>query len=355
MVSLMSLWTFGYLNARLRGLLSLMITRNTILDLLQATKLDEIISIIRTTSYRRYFEALNGFSGEFIEKVLKTHFSDICNSIRRGVRGNLASFLDVVLTRFNSTNLKSILRGIHAGLKQDDVLKYIFPIKGHNLENFSPLLRENTVKTAIEMIKDTKLKKALSEAYPEYHASDNLLILEVVLDQVVYHRLWEEALKWKAHKLFRLNPKFHIKNLVGTEIDLMNMLVTLRCLSLGINPERYLIPIYYRICTRHFPLKSESFEDALVTFLQCPIYGHLFKDLTEKEPFEIVSALETTFPRYYVRLCRDFFNGLPYHCALLYCFLVLKLYEINDLKLVLIGKLEGISPIKIQDHLILYN
>ncbi|WP_287588480.1 V-type ATPase subunit [Candidatus Borrarchaeum sp.] len=360
----MSLWTYGYLNARLRGLLSFMTRADTIHNLLQAATVNELIDIINLTSYKKYFEALDEISIDQIEIALKTHFSDICNSLHRGLRGKLAYTFNAILAKFNSSNLKTILRGIHADLDRDDILKYIFPIKGSFpriasngcfSESFTPLAKENTIKDALENIRNPELRNKLLEAYSEYQASDNLLFLELSIDNFVYSQLWKTVCKWKSNKLFRINPKFHIKNLVGEEIDLMNILVILRCISQGIDPQQFIIPIYYRIC-KIVPiiLKQDSIDKVSQIFSQCPFYEYLFADFADKELFEVISTLEVTLPRHHVRLCRDCFNEHPYNVALLYCFLIVKFYEIYDLRLVLAGKLEEMSPTKIQNHLILY-
>ena len=332
-----------------------MLSKKRVDQLVDAKSTSELQSIFLPTYYGHYLDEIEEFTPDEIELVLRRHVFEVFTSISKLVTGDEAEFFDALITTFEVENLKRILRAMDTGRPVDEIRRYLVPLRKRTLAYYLNLFAQETIKQAISKMPKNKLRKALETAYPQYEQTNKIFVLESALDRQIYTTLWTSASTWKKNKYFAARERTIITNLVGENIDLKNILITLRALSLGLNPKEFIIPVAYRLKNElSKAISSETMNHALDIFTRSPNYGPLIDVIQKKEGLDIPS-LEIGFQRFYVRKCRIRLADYPFQISPIYCFVLLKYFEIHDLKIIMIGKLEGIDPTDIRKLLVMYN
>lgn len=349
-------WVYLYLNPRIRALLSYMLPKETVYRILDSTSLAEVQNIFLSTYYGKYFEGLD-FTPDTIELALRRHFFELYSSISRGIMGEEAKFFYAFLKKYDASNLKCVMRGLHAQIPLEDIMKNIVPVGKFGTAYYLNMVETGAIKEAISRVSDVGLHEALEAVYPRYETSNEIFLLESAIDQEVYTNLWKITTNWKAGKTFGARERFLLKGLIGEDIDFSNMLIALRAISLGLNPEDFYLPMTYRINEElKTAATATSMEDAIQIFSQSPYYRALLEEVREKGIVpNILMELEAHLQQAHVRKCKLKLSDYPFQISIIYSFLTLKFFELHDLKTLLTGKLEEIDPLRIQKLLIYYH
>jgi vacuolar-type H+-ATPase subunit C/Vma6 len=201
----------------------------------------------------------------------------------------------------------------------------------------------------------SNLRKALETAYPQYEQTQKIFVLESVLDREIYSSLWTNATNWKKGSYFAVRERHLIQNLIGENIDFKNIIITLRAISLGLDPNEFIIPASYRLKNElNKAVSAEAPSYALDIFGRSPKYGALIEGIQEKEGIDI-PRLEIGFQRLHANKCKVRLSDYPFQINPIYSFVLIKYFEIRDLKLIMVGKLEEIDPASIRRLLVFYN
>jgi V/A-type H+-transporting ATPase subunit C len=346
-------WVYLHVNPRIRALLSYILPKKPVERLLDATSASELQNIFMNTHYGEHFKEGEEFTPEAIELSLRRHFFEVYTSLSRGMTGEVNTFFKAFMNLFDAVNLKHIIRGIHSK-RIEETVPYLVPIGKQSMAYYLNLLESENMMQAISQISDDPIRTALERVYPRYEATQLTFILESALDRQIYTHLWKIASSWKRTAIFGARERFSLRNLIGEKIDLANILITLRALSLGLNPEQFIIPVAYKIVNElDAATKFPNMRDALEAFSKSFYFGPLIHRLPEGVP-DIVSRLEVIFNRYHVKKCRVKLADFPFQITPFYCFFTIKFFEVQDLKTLMIGKLEGVEAADIKDLLIVY-
>jgi vacuolar-type H+-ATPase subunit C/Vma6 len=165
--------------------------------------------------------------------------------------------------RFEVENMKRILRAKHGGQRSETPT--LIPLsREHSIINYPALLEAKDVDEVASLLRDTPYR--LIEKIQSYKESGTTLVLESTLDKTYFTRLWELARRTRS-----------IRNLVGEEIDLRNLLVALSMKTRELPSrliEEIMVPPFYTVLeTRLRAILQGRLEDAqkIVT----PRYSHL--------------------------------------------------------------------------------
>ncbi|MFX1520615.1 MAG: V-type ATPase subunit [Promethearchaeota archaeon] len=344
-----------YMIPRIRALLSFMLSKKRVDQLVDAKSPSELQSLFLPTYYGHYLEEIEEFTAEEIELVLNRHTFEVYTSISKFVTGDLAEFFNAIITMFEAENLKRILRAIDTGRPVEEIRRHIVSLGKRTQAHYLDLLAQETINKAISKMPKNKLRKTLETAYPQYEQTKKIFVLESALDRQIYTTLWKNAITWKKKSYFAVRERHLIQNLIGENIDFKNILITLRALSLGLNPKEFIVPVTYRVKNElNKAMSSEGPSYALDIFNRSPKYGPIIEEIQEKEGIDI-PRLEIGFQRFHANKCRVRLADYPFQINPIYSFILIKYFEIRDLRIILVGKLEEIDPASIRRLLVFYN
>lgn len=178
---------FGYINARVRGLKGLLLTARGYETALEAGSLDELVSYLESTPYATALgEAMTlkkGIAG--VEEGLRRDFQRVIDHLIRVAGGRPRELLAIVLGRWELFNVKTILRGLHAGAGLEAIMGSAIPFGRLDEVALQELVRQADVRSAIDLLVQWRIPyaAALRTAYPAYHEHGDFHVLEAALDR----------------------------------------------------------------------------------------------------------------------------------------------------------------------------
>jgi V/A-type H+-transporting ATPase subunit C len=233
---------YGYINARMRGMKSRLLTHHALDDLILQPDLESLMTYLEGTPYREdIIEAKGKFSGILcIEYALRQNFIRTFRKIQNFVREEEAQvYIRIFLHRWDVQNIKTILRGKNIHATAEEIQSCLVPAGELDDATFSELLRQPDIRTTIDLLATWRIRYArpLTEAYPAFAKTRDLAALECALDRFYYA---DALLLVKA-------PAYNntlIRDILSLEIDVVNLRTVLRMVRDHVNPEdarRYLI------------------------------------------------------------------------------------------------------------------
>jgi len=341
---------FGYVTARVRALKSFLLAQQDLDALLQAR--DETEALQRLASMPRYAEHLPGITGkpslERVEEALLASYVELVARVASWTRGRSTQLLDYANRRFGYENLKLVLTALFAKISRDEAARFLLPSTSYSREECLAMMPKGSIEEILPSVEED-LREPLAEAQTSARALGTVLPLEHAVDNFYLSQLWTMA------RALQSWDRFYASSLIGQEIDVLNMLTVIRAKRLDIPKERLralLIAVRYRLKDElDSAIEAQTLQEAATT-LASGKYGRVVSKLSSKEPE--VFEVEMAFKRYLAEENLRVFASFPLHVGLVLAYLNLKLYEISDVRSVIIGKTLGRSSELVRNSLVTY-
>lgn len=234
---------FPYINARVRGMRSRLLTQAQMEDLLGAPSMPAFLQGMAATPYGGDLqEALARYGGvRAVDDALARNLQRTTSKILEFADGRPRALIEVLLLRWDLSNLRVIVRGKHAGRSPEEVIGALLPAgtlgevvlrEMAGYPDMGPLA--GTLETM-----EHPFAVAMAEGVAAYAASRDLAALEMRLDRAYVER----GLR-VAHG--RGGDAAVLREILVNEIDVANVKTALRLASAGDLEEahrlRYFIP-----------------------------------------------------------------------------------------------------------------
>ena len=197
--------------------------------------LKDILSFLRNTTYGDDLDCkLNvGVEHVILEDYLLQNYVKTFNRITQNSSKYIKNLLTVLLHKFDALNLKTMLRMVHTGINTEEILQNIIPLGEYNKEKCHQLLSGATsISDFVNSLQIQDFGFFLKETFKDQIMITDLSPLEAALDKEVAKRILK-AIK----KLNRLDKKI-ATNILGIEIDAVNVKIILKCKALGFDQEK---------------------------------------------------------------------------------------------------------------------
>ncbi|RLE60372.1 MAG: ATP synthase A1 subunit C [Thermoprotei archaeon] len=352
-----SVLKYAYISARVRGLKTRLLRRDDIYALLGCKDLHEIVRYLETTTYRKEIEeiSIDKLNALVLERALIKNFLRTMDTIIEESPKHVRDIIIEFIRKLDINNLKIILRAKEYALSPLEIAKYLLPLREFNEDVCSHLLeRSMNIEDIIEMLKGTIYYKVLKPSLTEYRIRDTLLPIEIALDKFVYERLWN-----RSRKLRGLDRKV-AEEILGTEVDTINIKTTLRCKLANMDVKtlrRFLLPMGYILRERDF-IKAFSREDIESCFRTLAIYPYnraLMRGLDSYSKTKSLLRLEIELERILLETSRNICRKYPhpFHIGIVLSFINLKWFEVRNLRAIVVGK-EAKVPAERIERILVY-
>lgn len=177
---------WGYVNARVRALKSLLLGPRAFETALAAGSLEEFVAFLETTPYAAPLaEALTtrkGIAG--VEESLRRDFQRTIDHVVRVAGGRPRELLTTALGRWELFNVKTVLRGLHARVDLESVTASTIPFGRLDEVSLQELARQPDLKSGIDLLAQWRIPyaAALLAAFPAYRERGDFAALETALD-----------------------------------------------------------------------------------------------------------------------------------------------------------------------------
>ncbi|UCD26023.1 MAG: V-type ATPase subunit [Candidatus Bathyarchaeota archaeon] len=331
---------------------------------LAGRNLTYIQSMLTKTQYRPEIIAMptEKLSSLSLETAFLKNFIRTCEKIMEWSPKDIRFLLHVVLKKLEVGNIKAMLRAKVANIRVDEALEYITPVGRLNEARCRRILESsNNVNDVVELLLDLEYGLVLMDVLREYEKTGVLLLLEIALDKYVYGELWRAA-----EKLNGLDKKI-AETVLGIEIASVNIKVILRCRAMGSSEDkirRNLIPISGVFEGKELEetievADIEAFVKRLSTIPKLSLtrdYQYMLTDIQrEYSASRSLPRLETALDKSLLKTNRRMLKRYTpfFNIGLILAFLNLKWFEVRNLRAIVNGIEDGVSPSKIRKLLIL--
>jgi len=337
-------------NAKLKALSSKMLMENDFRNLVELDSVQEAFNYLYSNTY--YQEYLEEFSGKEIHRrqlELKLKKSIVLSEdfLKKYLSSNLKDFIIHYFKKFEIEDLKIILRTILLENDEDylsDNLTYIARNKDINFENLIQASSYNDLQTAL---KDVYYSEVLNEFADQYQKNKNLFPIEMTLDFYYFSEL--DKLSSKLSN----NDQKYVKEVVGTQIDLLNIQWIYRIkkyydLSSG-EILQYIIPFYYKV--KKFELKKMSQVENTEELIKYISYEP-YKSLLEKAAKDEHIVFERFFLNYIYKKLQANKRKSFFSISNILAYLYIREYELRDIITVIEGIRYSLPQSQIKNFLI---
>ena len=347
---------FAFLYSRARALKSQLLTKAEYDAMIKARDVQDALRMLATTPYAPYLpKAEDGVDLIRVEHGLMEAYASLYRSlmlssaITRAAK-NLFSHL---YSRFDYAALKSLLRAIYSGVSEELPLYYITPTSLFTTEVCEAILKRRDPRAVLLYIASPSVRKALEESLIVCDKLGSSLPAEVALDKLFYTTVWRLRINLEDY------DRRSVSRIVGTEVDVANMLIVLRCKAMELSAsetQEMLIPIRYRISAElENALSSPSVMDAMRSLASGLYSVAITADVLKScEKEASITPLEAALRAFTLRENLAAVADYPFQAGPIMAFLNLKQYEIWDIRAILVGKANDIPPQEIVELTTLY-
>ena len=234
---------YGYINARMRGMKSRLLSHRALDDLILKPDIESLIADLENSPYREdLIEAKGRSSGiDCIENALRQNFIKTFRKIQNFTRQEeeAKQYIVIFLHRWDVQNIKTILRGKNIHTTAEEILECLVPAGELDEVTLKELLKQPDVKAVIDLLATWRIRyaKPLTGSFAEFVKTRDLAVLECALDRFYY----ADALAAVSTPTYNNNL---IRDLLALEIDVVNLRTVLRMVRDRVDladAERYII------------------------------------------------------------------------------------------------------------------
>jgi V/A-type H+/Na+-transporting ATPase subunit C len=327
---------WGYTNARIRGMKSRLLNHHTLDTLILQPDLESLIGELEKTPYREDIVTARGKYTDLacIEHALRDNFTRTFRKILGFVRQEEAErFISIFLHRWDIQNLKTILRGKNIHVTNEEILECLVPAGELDEATLTELVRQQDVRSVIDLLATWRIPYAnpLTEGYPAFAKSGDLSVLECLLDQYYYRDALDSVKAPSANNAM-------IREILGTEIDVLNLRTVLRMINDQVSPEDaapFLVGGGREFDQKKLDhlLRLHS-SDEVIAAIGTTQYRFLGTVQEPGLPVRKISAIERELERFLVRQGVGLFRRDPLSVASLIAYFWAKYNEITNIRII---------------------
>jgi len=325
-----------YVNARVHGMSSRLITTHGFDRLIAQPSLDGIITELEKTPYREEIvEARILYSGiGCIEYALRKNLMKTYRKILGLVEGEKsARYILIFLKKWDVQNIKTIIRGKNIQTSNEEISGCLIPAGTMDETTLIELVKQPDVRAVVDLMATWDIEYAipLTRHIGEYFERNEIGRLEYALDEYYF----ESSLKELKGK--RQDDKV-VRDLIGTEIDIRNIKSSLMMIRDGVSVEDaapFLLNGGKEISHDLIldMIRTKKIPDA-VRLLEPTPYRFLLSVPESEISQGKISVLEKELDHFLIRNGIALFRGDPLSFTIVIGYLWAKLNEITNIRVI---------------------
>ena len=344
---------YAYSTAYIRALRSFLLRLDDYEALLKAKDEEDVIRCLGGTAYSKYFSGYSGKGlslGEIDRAIFWSYYQNLEEMLRFRLTDEARNILELAYARHESSTLKTIIRLMYEGVHPEEIMHLVTFIGRYTEEHVSRLLKSKSLQQIFELEEPTLRRTAL-EKVSECDGLHSTLPLEVAIDKHYLSSLWNSTSRLRDW------DKNYVRDIIGTDIDISNIDLTLRCKHLGIpfsSLRELLIPIKHRLGNElDVAVETATVSEAIRAF-KVGYYGVVLSGFDSGFDRErSLLPLEIGLKKYFAERCGRVFLGYPFGVAPLLAYLNLKYLECLNIREIILGKRDGVPNSVLSNIIIL--
>lgn len=337
---------YAYPNARVMALRSFMLKEEDIRALASSKNLQEYTSLLEHTSYKQDIGKISEPTVARIESALLTNLVKTNRLAIEIAPRSAYSFFDKFNDVYEIEFVKLVLNDYEAGRSGCGERDYSIynPILSPEMKKYAKEVAEAKNRTeAIELLKRTRYSFINKLPAEEVRYSGQVSSL---LDKKYYEDLWSAVGGLSS------NDAPYARRLIGTEIDVVNILTLMRSAITSSKAGKYLINGGFRLADKAPNLAGRDLQETVAALSDTYYRDLVSEGFRSYEKEKSLIRLELSFRKYILGEYRRVFKGSPFHIGVLLGFLKLKEYELKNLRAIAVAVDNGLAPKDIMEMVI---
>jgi V/A-type H+-transporting ATPase subunit C len=217
---------YGYVNARVRGMRSHLLTKDFFTKLVEAPDYESIPSLMEQTIYRREVNEAVVVQPENpdYDRALSLNLIASFRKVHDAIGGEGHQLVTALLSKYDLMNVKAILRGKRGNATPSEITNLLVPVGSLRMDTLEKMAQQREIRDVITFMAGQQIpySRPLLTAYPEYMKKDmDLSILELALDKYHYGSVME-SLRGKDKNVDM------VRQIMLGEIDMRNISTLVR-------------------------------------------------------------------------------------------------------------------------------
>lgn len=333
----------GYINARIRGMKSRLLSEEKYNELLSKKSFSEFVEGLKDTPYRDFLppsypepslkEILEGMNSEVIECI---------NKIIKFAEGKKGDLLSYIFQRFTLANIRALIRGKIKRVPVEEIKEALLPIHPLDMPKIEELLKKENAFEIIQLLVTWRIKMpfSLTTEILKMIKEENLPEIEFYFEKEYFENI--------IRKLGNSPDDKTILHILKFWIDMRNIIGSLLLLKYNIKPAgkiKYLEGGYVDERILKKLSESENLEQG-ISILSITPYR---KILSNRE--RDISALERRFEESLTLWAIKGFLKDPLSISLPIAYIFSKYNELVNLRIIVYGIDQEVPPSEIKKYL----
>ncbi len=346
---------YGYSNARLRGMRSRLLRRDRLEQFASYPELHQFIQELMQTEYATDLEEalIHGRTSAQVGGALRLNLVRTYRKVFGFMNGEAADICAVVLGRWDIFNIKTILRGKHSHLSNDEVSEALLPVGALDQADLDGLLRQPDVRAVVNTATTWGLPEAsaLRDGFAEFQRSGELSDMELALDRHFAERAEKELSRGnRNHQMAR--------RVLGMQVDIQNLLMVFRVARANLDvtqARRYFLPGGTDVTEdAYLKLAGLSDVDEILDGLRGTRFGPVLEEVaTAYLESQSIATFERALEDYLTRKVIAMGGTDPLGVGIPLAYLWSKLNEVTNLRIIARGISMGVPTERMRRELIL--
>jgi V/A-type H+-transporting ATPase subunit C len=344
--------SYEYLNTRLHFMMVKLLGPQQYERYLEMHDLGEFTAALAETDYaqeieRASVEHATGYP--LVETALTQNTQRCFTKLYSMAFGEARPLVRILLERFEVFDLKTILRGFHAGVDADETARSLFPTVLYPTAFYQELLKRDSIGGVIDYLLTVgnRYYKPLSARYPEYEAGHKLAVLESAIDDYYFSG------SRRTLQTIGDDNAVEVRRALGTEVDLLNLAYALRAVDEVVDSEekyRYILDGGERLS-----------REAVTELINSPDKASFFRKLEATDYGKRLGAFEDTtgvgefqdhLEQYLYQTMCHYDPGRTFDIQMARVYVWRKILEVTDLRVIASGLSRGAPREEVEDKMI---
>jgi V/A-type H+-transporting ATPase subunit C len=346
---------YGYSNARLRGMRARLLRRERLENLLGLTDFPQLIQELMQTELQPFLEQtlIHGRNAASIDEALKLNLIATYRKVLGFLNTEADDICTTLLGRWDTFNLKTILRGKHLHLTAAEIAEGLLPVGALSQVDLDGLSGQGDVKAVVDLAATWGLPQAaaMRAGFSQYQESGELADLELAVD-----RFYAE---WASKRLSRRKNNYQVaRSVLGMQVDILNLVMVFRAARENLDAEQsadyFLLGGLNIELSQYQRLAAMSDVDEILDGLRGTPYGQLLDEtaLSYLEDLSI-AVFERALEDYFTRKVIALGNRDPLGIGIPIGYLWAKQNEVTNLRIIVKGVAVGMPAERMRKELIL--
>lgn len=350
-----------YLNTRLRAMRGQLLNRESYQRILTLPDIPALISYLLDSPYGRSIESVGEATSDVarVEEGLRRHLSEILTKLFTISAGECQDAIRLLLGYWEIQTLKTILRGKNVRLSAGEILPSLIPTGLYDEAALDEMCRQPDLRAVVDLLVTWRdpYGRALSQALKGYREPKDLFLLETALD----HFYFEQACE-KIKKTYRTRPGSKTKDPLSVFLSLLvdrtNLMTALKVVEekiVLVDSQRYFLPGGQIYSEEDFAglLSAPNLQEVLKMAAKSFFKPILKAPGGPPGQMPALSVVERQLDKALLQKMRALMRRDPLSTATLVSYLLDKLREITNLRMILRGRLVNLPEPELLQFLIL--